>query len=237
MALTEADDTMTDPTAEPGLAGVPQGVADEARSTIPLRLIGAGLAAGLAFAVLWASWVITGVIDPDGHFGLRVVLGSDGVAGGELSGLLIAWATGPIAAAAAGWLFAPSAAWFPGRAGANMGTATYLIAIAIAPLAAAPQALAPAAVGQADLVGAVSSVPALWFLSAFVLAPLDLVCVASGIVWARLLGRIRKRAAGPPPSRPPTILWAGILGSLLVVGFAFGFGLFSMISFAPAGVD
>lgn len=97
------------------------------RETGRIRVLGAGIAAGLALAILSAAWTLAHAIDRQGAVGLEAVLGLRGIAGGRQEGQILAWAAGPLAAAIAGAVVAPSLGRHRARNGANMGTLTYVV--------------------------------------------------------------------------------------------------------------
>ena len=206
--------------------------------TAGVRLLGAGIAAGLAAAVLWLAWTMAHLIDPAGGLGFEAILGGHGIAGGQRLGEIFAWATGPTAAAIAGAASAPAAAIHRARHGVNMGALTYLIAIVIAPLAGLPAMLAPSdLIVPIPLGPALVAVPFLWIGSAIVLAPLLLVCVGAGITWAGLLG-IARGPVEAVETRPPSVLFVAILGSFLIVGWVFIAAIFGgLLNAGPNGID
>jgi hypothetical protein len=220
--------------------------------TLGTRVLGAGIAAGLAFAVLWAGWTVAHRFDPHGAFGLEAVLGIDGIAGGNRTGQVLAWATGPIAAAVGGWLSAPAAVGHRWRHGVNMGAMTYVFAIMIAPVAGLPAALSPTDFGTLSVGSAVSAVPFLWIVSGIVLAPLLIVCIASGCAWAGLLGIARGPVGGAEPvgaaepvggtepvdAQPPSVWFPVLLVALLALAWLGGFSLFgSLLNSGGAAFD
>jgi hypothetical protein len=217
--------------------------------TLGTRVLGAGIAAGLAFAVLWAGWTVAHRFDPVGALGLEAVLGIDGIAGGNRTGQVLAWATGPIGAAIGGWLCAPAAVGHRWRHGANMGAMSYVFAIMIAPVAGLPAALSPTEFGTLSVGSAVSAVPFLWIVSGIVLAPLLIVCIVSGWAWAGLLGIARGPigaaepvggaepigaaepvgGAEPIDAQPPSVWFPVFLVALLALAWLGGFSLFGWL--------
>lgn len=177
------------------------------------RVLGAAIAAAVAFAAIWSAWTVAHLVDRGGGLGLEEVLGRNGIAGGQRAGQVLAWATGPIAAGIAGWVLAPRSLGHLGRNGANMGALTYVLAIAIAPIAGLPAALTPTEFGSAT--GEVLTlVPFLWLISGVLLAPLLLVCIVAGIAWAGLLAIARGPDAPTDAPPPSTFLVAALVGLL-----------------------
>ncbi len=142
-----------------------------------------------------------------------------GFAGGNALGLTIAWLVGPIAAAVCGVVVAPSAARAVGSAGLWMGCLTYLAAIAISPLVAVPAAVAESPV---QLPAGFEVVPFLWLIAIAALAPIFVVCLIAGPIWAIAVRRtllILNRAVRPSPVSLPA--WPVVLGGILVfLGYA-----------------
>jgi hypothetical protein len=206
------------------------------QGTLGPRALGAAIGAVLAVVVIWSAWTVAHLVDRGSGLGLEEVFGRNGIAGGQRAGQVLAWATGPIAAGIAGWVRAPRSIGHVGRNGANMGALTYVLAIAIAPIAGLPAALTPTEFGSAT--GEVLTlVPFLWLASGILLAPLLLVCIVAGIAWAGLLGIARgpiARTDAPPPS---IVLVAALIG-LLAVAWVGGLLVFGgMLNTGGASFD
>jgi hypothetical protein len=203
------------------------------------RPLGALLGMALALSILVALYAIGRRLDPQAAFLLEPVFGRDGITHGQATALLVAWATGPVAAGIAGWVMAKRAAGEVAWAGAWMGAITYVLAIAIAPLSVVVAAIGDRA--GTDIASALGEVPILWVLGGVILAPLAIACIISGMVWAATLRLVR----GPAGRRPPGSIPAGLPGApLLAVGVLLGLAwvvLMSMFStigaIGPGGID
>ena len=129
----------------------------------------------------------------------------------------MAWAAGPLAAFVAGWLRSPRVVARRRWAGVVMGALTYVLGIVfgVIGLALIDPLVNGSAPGIADLAMSVMFLPV---LEAFALAPVLVVCIASGIVWAaalRLLtgsGNAAEDRSGPDTSRLGWVLLAVTAG-------------------------
>jgi hypothetical protein len=118
--------------------------------------------------------------------GLRFILGPNGFGVADPLGTALAWAAGPLAALVAGWFQSPRVAAGRPWAGMVMGALTYLLGIAFGVIGLA--VIDPLINGSLAPIDQVAiSVMFLPVLGVFMLAPLLVVCMASGIVWAAAL--------------------------------------------------
>jgi len=117
---------------------------------------------------------------------LRTILGPTGFGVPDPLGTALAWAAGPLAALVAGWLRSPSVVGRRPWAGLVMGALTYLFGIAFGVIGLA--VIDPLVNGSLAPIDQVAiSVVFLPLVGAFLLAPVLVVCMASGIVWAAAL--------------------------------------------------
>ena len=190
-----------------------------------VRSMGATLATVLGISAMGLAYVVSEIPVVESALHVRYILGPDGVGSG--APLILAWAVAPIAAAAAGWIAAPRALIGRQFAGVWMGFLAYAIAIAIAPIVVfGPMVMGPNVIdgeGAAPFVGLVEflvSVPFIALLAGLILAPLLVVCVVAGTVWAGAVRWAMRGAAdpGPQPAIPETdIRLLIVMGSMLGV--------------------
>jgi hypothetical protein len=164
--------------------------------------------------------------------GLRFLLGPNGFGVADATGTALAWSAGPLAALVAGWFQSPRVAARRPWAGLVMGALTYLLGIAFGVVGLA--VIDPLLHGSLAPIGQVAtSVIFLPVLGVFFLAPLLVVCMASGIVWAAALRLLtgsgdvdRDRSA--PTSRLGWVLLAVAAGLVVLWIVAFG-GFFGLV--------
>lgn len=208
------------------------GAAASALDRPGLRLLGALLGAALASAVLVAGYVLGSIPAVERALGLRFLLGPNGFPIADPLGTALAWAAGPLAALVAGWIQSPRVAARRPWAGLVMGAETYLLGIVVGVIGLA--VIDPLINGSLAPIDQVAiSVMFLPVLGVFMLAPVLVVCMASGIVWAaslRLLtgnGDGAEHRSGPDTSRLGWVLLAvaaGLVGLwVMTVGGFLGF--------------
>jgi hypothetical protein len=135
---------------------------------------------------------------------LRTILGPTGFGVPDPLGTALAWAAGPLAALVAGWFQSPRVAARRPWAGLVMGALTYLLAIAFGVIGLA--AIDPLVNGSLAPIDQVAiSVMFLPVVGVFLLAPVLVVCMALGIVWAAALRVLTGSGDGAEnPSSPDT---------------------------------
>lgn len=209
---------------------------DTAPPIEPVRvgLAGGTLGAAMAAAVLVAAYALASHPSIEGVLGLRFVLGPDGITVGDPYRIAAAWASGPLAAFASGWLLARRALARSRWSGAWMGAATYVFGLVIAILSFTLVDV----IAQPSLLSIVSAVAQLGFLLLFgsvVLAPLLVVCIAAGAIWAeaiRIIPGLPLPAPGVPAGR-------ALSGRVLLVVVAVLAGLWVFVgglTFAAGGL-
>lgn len=133
---------------------------------------------------------------------LRTILGPTGFGVPDPLGTALAWAAGPLAALVAGWFQSPRVAARRPWAGLVMGALTYLLGIAFGVIGLA--VIDPLVNGSlAPLDQVVISVMFLPPVGVFLLAPVLVVCMASGIVWAAALRVVSGSGDGEVDRSPP----------------------------------
>jgi hypothetical protein len=118
---------------------------------------------------------------------LRTILGPTGFGVPDPLGTALAWAAGPLAALVAGWFRSPSVVGRRPWAGLVMGALTYLLGIAFGVIGLA--VIDPWVNGSLAPIDQVAiSVIFLPLVGAFLLAPVLVVCMASGSPGRRRCG-------------------------------------------------
>jgi len=152
---------------------------------------------------------------------LRTILGPTGFGVPDPLGTALAWAAGPLAALVAGWFQSPRVAARRPWAGLVMGALTYLLGIAFGVIGLA--VIDPLVNGSLAPIDQVAmSVMFLPLVGVFLLAPVLVICMASGIIWAaalRLLtgsGDKAKDRSSPDTSRLGWVLLAVAAGLVVL---------------------
>jgi hypothetical protein len=197
----------------------PAGAVDESSGDATrIRLSGSILAAILAAIAIGIAVRVDGILVADPlDSPIATVFGERGIAFGDPFGQLLVWMAGPLAAAIAGFVFAPAAARGVFGSGLWMGAATYVVAIAIAPLALVPSAIQDGIDVTRDLF----SIPLLWLFAGAALGPLLAVCLIAGPIWAATVRlTLRGPVRGGAPTRTYPLLPIVILGVSVLLGWA-----------------
>ena len=179
--MTDEGQIGTPSAAGPAPAGAVEGSSDR---PIRLQLTGAVIGAILAsVAIVVATRVDALLVADPLDSPIAAVFGDRGIGVGDPVGVVLVRLVGPLAAAVAGFRFAPAAARGVDGSGLWMGAATYVIAIGIAPLTLVPQGLQEGT----DLLRNLGVIPFLWLFAGAALGPLLAVCLIAGPIWAATL--------------------------------------------------
>jgi hypothetical protein len=191
------------------------------RSLIRIRLTAAFMAGILAIGVIASLYALAAIPQVESILSIRFVLGANGFLVPGTLGLVLVWATGPVAAALSGSLLAVRCANRERWVGVLMGTATYFIALL---LGAIVFELTPAIQGNTariDAIGSIVSAPLDAAIASVVLVPLLVCCIGAGAVWGWTVRRLNP----PPPDDPsPDALHSmfGVVVMALVATLTFG---------------
>jgi hypothetical protein len=237
-ATTREDGSMTDEprTALPPAAGPAATGAIETDDELlgRARLLGAALGLVLATAAIVIAVRIDAVVSANPlESPIAAVFGEQGIGRGDPVGTFLVWAVAPTAAAIAGFVFGVPAIRRVDGSGLWMGSATYVIAIGIAPITLLPQA----SHDGIDLSRDLAVVPFLWLLSGAALGPLLAVCLIAGPVWAHLVRVVAAGRADVGASPRTLPLWPVVaLVVCVLFGWAIVMALLGAVGTAP-GVD
>jgi hypothetical protein len=208
----------------------PPGIAE----SVPDAVGGSGLAstrlAGAVLGAILAAVAIVGAVRVDALLvanpedsPIAIVFGPDGISRGEPLGALLVWSVGPVAALIAGWLLAVPASRGVDGSGLWMGTATYVLAIGIAPVVFLPSLVSEGI----ESLRSIGALPFVWLFAGAALAPLLAVCLVAGPIWATILRRTTGGHAGSgsgtrPSSRSLPVWPIAALTVLTFAGWAVG---------------
>jgi hypothetical protein len=210
--------------SDPGLELAPRSQAFLDRT----RWVAAVLGFGLAAATIGVGYAISEIPIFEDFLGFRFLFEPGGAVAMSRSDQVVAWLSGPIAAAVCGWFVARRAARGDRWAGPWMGAGTFVLAITVAVLAIQTLAIASVDIGLALL-----QLPVLVFFASAVLAPLLVLCVLAGSVWAAAVRRVvpvmEPIAA---PEWPASLLL--VLIALALIAWAAGASIFLGFGDAPA---
>ncbi len=181
------------------------------------RTLGAAVGVTLGAASLAVLWLLAATLGESVDVAiLELVAGPDGILS-LTGGAPFIWLAPLLAAAIAGWTLAPRAVARRAWAGWLLGWLAYVIGILVGTLIVLVLTAGDdvSLVGGFDLAGAYVG---LVFLGSIVLAPLLLVCVVGGVLWAAVL-----RTAVPPPVSAGSGAAGASIGVGLVLGIGSGF--------------
>jgi hypothetical protein len=230
--------TWPSPTAVPPATGPVDGAGQ--RLDPRYRSLGAIVGAGIGAVAMAAVYLATLVPAVAAVGIVEILVGPEGLLTISGAGMLLFWATGPIAAAVTGWMMAPRALAGDRWSGVAMGFATYFLAVLIGPfLVLGPMALTMAPIdggGAADL-GSLLAMGTWVPVGAVLLFPLLGPCVVGGVAWAAAVRRVVATSGGVGlalPSRPQPMAW--MVATAIVLGVLWFGATMVLIGFAQSDV-